>query len=104
MHRRKQIRYFDLERIEQGTASLSPQELEVRDQLAQEAEESLLTKLDLEAALKTLTPKQHAAFLLCAEGHTEAEIAQHLSISQQAVHELLTKAKARLKKILRGAC
>ena len=102
MRRRKQIWYFDLERIEQGTAPLSPVEREVREQLAHEAEEQLLTTLDLEAALQALTPKQKAAFLLFADGHTEAEIAAHLHISPPAVHHLLIKAKTRLKKILQG--
>jgi len=102
VRRRKQIWYFDLERIEQGTAPLSPVEREVREQLAQEAEEQLLTKLDLETALQALTPRQQAAFLLFADGHTEAEIAKQLGISQPAVHQLLAKARARLKKILQG--
>ena len=102
MRRRKQIWYFDFERIEQGTAPLSPHELEVREQLTHEVEDQLLTKLDLEAAMKTLTPRQQAAFLMFADGHTEAEIASHLKVSQPAVHQLLAKARTHLKKILQG--
>ena len=61
-----------------------------------------MAKLDLDAALQTLTPKQRDCFLLHADGHTEAEIASQLGISQPAVHQLLTKAKTHLKKILQG--
>ena len=102
MRRRKQVWYFDLEKIEQGTEPLSPHELEVRERLTRDLQERLVAKLDLEAALKALTPKQKACFLLYADGLTEAEIAQRLKVSQPAVHQLLAKAKTRLKKILQG--
>jgi len=100
VRRRKQIWYFDLERIEQGTAPLSPTELEVRERLAYEQKEQLVSKLDLEAALHALTPKQHAAFLLFADGHTEREIAEQLGLSRGNVHAYLEAARKKLKKIL----
>ena len=102
MRRRKRLRFFDLEKIEQGREPLSPTELEVREGLAYDLKEQLVSKLDLEAALHTLTPRQKAAFLLFADGHTEAEIAQALGVSPQAAHQLISKAKAALRKILQG--
>ena len=99
---RKRVRYFDLEKIEQGTEPLSPTELEVRERLAYEQKEQILSKLDLEAALKALTPKQKVCLLLFVEGRTESEIAEQVGISQPTAHRLLTKAKAHLKKILQG--
>ena len=102
MRQRKQIYYYDLARIEQGRDALSPAEQDVQERLAVEGEEQLVAKLDLETALQALTPRQHACFLLFADGKTEREIAKALAISQPAVHHLLTKAKARLKKILHG--
>jgi len=74
----------------------------VRERLSHETKDQLFSKLDLEAALQALTPRQKTAFLLHADGHTEAEIAKQLGISQPAVHQLLAKARARLKKILQG--
>ena len=100
--RRKRVRYFDLRKIEQGAEPLSPTEQEVRERLAYEQKESLLAKLDLEAALQVLTPKQKAAFLLFADGHTEAEVARQLGVSQPTAHHLIAKAKAALRKILQG--
>lgn len=98
--RRKRVRYFDLAKIEQGAEPLSPTEQEVRERLTYEVQEQLFAKLDLATALQVLTPKQKAAFLLFANGYTEAEIAARLNVSQPAVHQLLAKARARLKKIL----
>ncbi|MDP3723940.1 MAG: sigma-70 family RNA polymerase sigma factor [Candidatus Omnitrophota bacterium] len=100
MRRRKRLRFFDLKKIEQGTEPLSPTELEVREGLAYELKEQLVSKLDLEAALQTLTPKQKAAFLLFADGHTEREIAQQLGLSRGNVHAYLEAARKKLKKIL----
>ena len=102
MRRRKRLRFFDLHKIEQGTEPLSPSELEVRDRLAYEQKEQLVSKLDLDAALNALPPRQKAAFLLFADGHTEVEIAKTLGISPPTVHQLLVKAKTRLRKILQG--
>ncbi len=98
--RRKRVRYFDLRKIEQGTEPLSPTEQEVRERLAFEQKEQLLSKLDLEAALQALTPKQKVAFLLFADGHTEREIAQQLGLSRGNVHAYLEAARKKLKKIL----
>ena len=74
----------------------------MRERLSIEPQEQLVTKLDLKAALQTLTPKQRACMLLYADGHTEAEIASQIGISQPAAHQLLAKAKTHLKKILQG--
>ena len=98
--RRKRVRYFDLAKIERGTEPLSPTEQEVRDRLAFEQKEQILSKLDLEAALQALTPKQKAAFLLFADGHTEREIAEQLGLSRGNVHAYLEAARKKLKKIL----
>jgi len=100
--RRKRVRYFDLRKIEQGAEPLSPTEQEVRERFAYEIKEQLFSKLDLEVALQALTPKQKAAFLLFADGHTEAEVARQLGVSQPTAHHLIAKAKAALRKILQG--
>ncbi len=98
--RRKRVRYFDLRKIEQGTEPLSPSEQEVQERLAFEQKEQILSKLDLETALQALTPKQKAAFLLFADGHTEREIAEQLGLSRGNVHAYLEAARKKLKKIL----
>ena len=98
--RRKRVRYFDLRKIEQGTEPLSPSEQEVQERLAFEQKEQILSKLDLETALQALTPKQKAAFLLFADGHTEREIAAQLGLSRGNVHAYLEAARKKLKKIL----
>jgi RNA polymerase sigma factor (sigma-70 family) len=100
VRRRKRLRYFDLHKIEQGTEPLSPTEREVREQLTYEFKEQLLAKLDLEAALQVLTPKQKAAFLLFAEGYTEREIARQLGLSRPTVQLHLIAARKKLRKIL----
>ena len=100
MRRRKRLRFFNLEKIEQGREPLSPTELEVREQLAYEQKEQLLSKLDLATALDTLMPRQKAAFLLFADGHTEREIAEQLGLSRGNVHTYLEAARKKLKKIL----
>ena len=100
MRRRKRVRYFDLRKIEQGAEPLSPTEQEVRDRLAFEQKEQILSKLDLDAALQVLTPKQKAAFLLYADGHTEREIAEQLGLSRGNVHAYLEASRQKLKKIL----
>ena len=100
MRRRKRLRFFNLEKIEQGREPLSPTELEVRECLAQDAQEQLLAKLDLEAALNALTPKQKTCFLLFAEGHTVREISATLSLAPTTVQQHLTAARKTLKKIL----
>ena len=100
MRRRKRLRYFDLHKIEQGTQPLSPTELEVRERLSHEIKDQLFSKLDLEAALAVLTPKQKACFLLYAEGKTYREIAQELSLSLPTIQQHITAARRKLKKIL----
>jgi len=60
----------------------------------------MFTKLDLEAALAVLTPKQKAAFLLFADGKTYREIAQELGVSLPTVQQHITAARRKLKKIL----
>jgi len=98
--RRKRVRYFDLRKIEQGAEPLSPSEQEVQERFAYEIKEQLFSKLDLEAALQVLTPKQKACFLLYADGHTEREIAAQVGTSPGNVHTYLEAAKKKLKKIL----
>ena len=100
MRRRKRLRFFNLEKIEQGREPLSPTELEVREHLAYEQKEQLVSKLDLEAALSALTPKQKACFLLYAEGKTYREIAQELSLSLPTIQQHVTAAKKKLRKVL----
>ena len=97
---RKRVRFFDLHKIEQGTEPLSPTELEVRERLTHEPHEQLFAKLDLEAALTTLTEKQKACFLLFAEGYTEREIASRIGTSPGNIHTYLNAARKKLKKIL----
>ena len=100
MRRRKRLRFFDLHKIEQGTEPLSPTEQDVRERLAHDTQEQLFAKLDLEAALKVLTPKQKACFLLFADGKTYREIAQELSLSLPTVQQHIAAARRKLKKIL----
>ena len=100
MRHRKQIYYYDLARIEQGRDALSPAEQDVQERLAVEGEEQLVAKLDLEAALNVLTPRQKTCVVLCAEGYTEREIAAELRLSRGNVHAYLDAARKKLKKIL----
>ena len=100
MRQRKRLRYFDLEKIEQGDEPLSPAELEVRERLAHEIQQQLFAKLDLDAALKTLTPRQREVFLLFADGYTEREIAAQVGTSPGNVHTDLNAARKKLKNIL----
>lgn len=99
---KKQIWYFDLAKIERDDEPLNQTELDVKARLAHDPREQLDLKLVLHDALQQLTPKQRTVIELTAQGYTEQEIAQQLHISQPAVHHLLTKAQARLRKILQG--
>ena len=99
---RKRLRYFDLEKIERGSAPLSPTELEVKAHLAHDPSAQLDLKLTLDHALRQLPARQRQAFLLFADGQTEREIAQQLHISPPVAHRLIAKAKLRLKNILQG--
>ena len=99
---RKRLRYFDLEKIERGSAPLSPTELEVKARLGYDPSAQLDLKLTLDHALRQLPTRQRQAFLLFADGWTEQAIAHELHISQQTAHRLIAKAKLRLKNILQG--
>lgn len=59
-----------------------------------------MAKLDLEAALQALTPKQQSCFLLYADGKTYREIADELGVSVPTVQQHIALAKRKLKKIL----
>jgi RNA polymerase sigma factor (sigma-70 family) len=100
---RKEILYFDMEKIDRNNEPLCESEQEVAQHARFDPKPGLYLRLDLEAALKRLPPRQRQAVELTAEGYTECEIAQALGISQPAVTKLLGKARASLKKILRGA-
>ncbi len=100
---RKEIFYFDMDKIAFHRESLLPSELEVEsylNKLAPDPKPGLYLRLDLEEALKKLTPRQRQAVDLLAAGHREQEIADLLGISQPVVHKLLDKARAHLKKSL----
>lgn len=98
---RKQILYFDMEKIERNNEPLCELEQEVARRARFDSKPGLYLRLDLEAALERITPRQRQAVELTAEGYTECEIAQALGISQPAVTKLLDKARASLKRILR---
>ncbi len=100
MRKRKEVLYFDMAKIERNDEPLCESEQEVARRARFDPRPGLLLRLDLEAALKKLPPRQRQAVELIAEGHNERQIAGALGISQQAVHKLLTKARAALKKIL----
>ena len=102
MRRRKRLRFFDLAKIEQGAEPLSPTEQEVRERLTYEVQAQLFAKLDLDAALQILTPRQRDCFLLYAEGKTYREIARTLSLGLGPVQRHIATAREKLKKILRG--
>ena len=102
---RKRVRYFDLEKIEQDKEALSNSEMDVRNNISHDPREAIYNNLDLEEALKTLTKKQKECFELVVEdGYTECEVAEKLGISHQAVHELIGKAKGKIRNFLQGAC
>ncbi len=100
MRKRKEILYFDMEKIERNNEPLCESEQEVARRARFDPRPGLLLRLDLEAALEKLPPRQRQAVDLLAAGHREQEIADLLGISQQAVHKLLAKARAALEKIL----
>ena len=102
---RKEIFYFDMDKIAFHRESLLPSELEVEsylNKLAPDPKPGLYLRLDLEEALKKLTPRQRQVVDLLANGYTEREIADRLGISPPAVHHLLDKARVILKKFLGG--
>ena len=97
---RKRVLYFDMEKIERNDEPLCESEQEVAKRARFDPRPGLLLRLDLEAALEGLTPRQRQVVDLLAAGHREQEIADLLGISQPVVHKLLDKARVRLKKIL----
>ena len=98
---RKEILYFDMEKIDRNDEPLCESEQEVAKRARFDPKPGLYLRLDLEAALKRITPRQRQAVELTAEGYTECEIAQALGISQPAVYKLLVKARAVLRQVLR---
>ena len=99
---RKEILYFDLQKIERNDEPLCKSEQEVAKRACFDPRPGLRLRLDLEAALEKLPPRQRQAVHLIAQGNNECETAQALGISQPAVYKLLQKARASLKKILGG--
>ena len=101
---RKEILYFDMEKIERNNEPLCESEQEVAKRACFDPRPDLLIRLDLEAALEKLPLRQREVVGLIASGHTEEEAAAALGISQQAAHKLLTKARLTLLKILGRGC
>ncbi len=99
---RKEILYFDMEKIERNNEPLCESEREVAKRACFNPESGLLLRLDLEAALRELPPRQLQAIELTAAGYTEEEIARLMGISHQTVSRLLAKARRTLKKFLEG--
>ncbi len=97
---RKEILYFDMEKIDRNNEPLCESEREVAQRARFDPKPGLYLRLDLEAALEKLTPRQRQALDLLAAGHKEQEIADLLGISQPVTHRLLDKARVHLKKIL----
>ena len=97
---RKEILYFDMEKIDRNNEPLCESEREVAKRARFDPRPGLLFRLDLEAALEKLTPRQRQVVDLLTAGHKEQEISDLLGISQPVVHKLLDKARAHLKKIL----
>ena len=100
LKKRKEILYFDMEKIERNNEPLCESEREVAQRAYFDPQPNLYLRLDLEAALKKLPPRQRQAIELAAAGHNQEEIAQILGIRQQSANELLEKARAALKKNL----
>jgi hypothetical protein len=57
-----------------------------------------LARLDIETAIRRLTPKQQEALLLYLQGYSESEIAAQLGIRQQSVNERIEAAVATIRK------
>ena len=104
MRKRKEVLYFDMEKIERNNEPLCESEQEVARRACFNPKSSLLLRLDLEAALQELPPRQRQAIELTVAGHTEEEIARLMGISHQTVSRLLAKARRALKKFLEGGC
>ena len=70
----------------------------MRERLAGEGEAAAIAKLDVEAALTTLTPSQQRGVRLWLQGYTVREMAAALSLSPSTIQEHLTAAMRKLKK------
>ena len=99
---RKEILYFDMQKIEENDEPLCESEQLVAQRCRFDPKPNLYLRLDLEAALERLTPRQRQVMELIAAGHTEEEIAKALGISHQSVSRLLKKAQRTLRKFLEG--
>lgn len=99
---RKEILYFDMEKIERNNEPLCESEREVAERARFDPKPGLYLRLDLAVALEKLTPRQREAIDLAAAGHHQEEIARVMGIRQQSANELLEKARAALKKNLQG--
>ncbi len=97
---RKEILYFDLQKIEENDEPLCESEQEVLRRCNYDPKPGLYLRLDLEAALEKLPPRQRQAIERAIEGYTECEIAEEMKISQPAVFKLLTKARASIRRFL----
>jgi RNA polymerase sigma factor (sigma-70 family) len=99
---RKEVLYFDLQKIERNDEPLCKSEQEVAKRARFDPRPGLRLRLDLEQALEGLPPRQREAIELAAAGHHQEEIARAMGIRQQSANELLEKARAALKKNLQG--
>lgn len=102
---RKHIFGVDFERIEKGY-HLSPADETIREKLATTRDfDAFIFWLDMEEALKQLTPRQRECFTLkYLEGYTTAEIMKKLGITQQALSKQLIPAKEKIKYFLKDGC
>lgn len=96
----KRIRYVDFEKIESDHGELCAIELEIQDVLpAPSPWLELFVRLDLEEALKTLTPNQRLIWVLFSEeGYTLREISKICGKHFTTVFETLSLANRRIQK------
>jgi hypothetical protein len=80
-------RGFRVERLHQATSAHAWRDVVVEDRLATPAEVAL-TRLDYEAWLGTLSPRQQILANSLAEGHTVTELAARLQVSVGRVSQL----------------
>jgi len=102
VRKRKEILYFDMEKIERNNEPLCESEQEVLQRACFDPKPGLVLRLDLEIAMKRLPLRQRQAIELAGAGHNQEEIARILGIRQQSANELLEKARAALKKNFQG--
>ena len=96
---KKQIWYFDLEKIERDGEPLNVTELKVKERLAHDPREQLELQLMLHEALKQLTPKQRQVITSQLTGATLTEMARELHVSVPTIHEIVAAAHRRLRMI-----